>query len=64
MKAQWEVEVLMYLYLTSALCGVGGGSDTSAASFLGKRSSAHFTGGWVGLTAALDGRGRFLHHWR
>ena len=38
--------------------GVAGQPHTLAALSLGKRPSAHFTGGWVGPKAGLDGCGK------
>ena len=35
--------------------GVGGQRHAPAALTLGKRPRTHFTGGWVGATAGLDG---------
>jgi len=37
--------------------GVGGQRVAPAALHPGKRRGTHFTGGWVGLGAALNGRG-------
>jgi hypothetical protein len=38
--------------------GVGGECHATAALTSGKRSGTHFTGGWVGARAGLDGCGK------
>jgi hypothetical protein len=42
--------------------GVGGQRHAPAALPPGKRPVAHCTGGWVGPTASLEGRGRSRPH--
>jgi len=42
--------------MTAALEGVSGQQHAPAALYPRKRAGTHFTGGWVGLRAGLDGR--------
>jgi len=41
----------------------GGQSHAPAALPPGKRPGTHFTGGWVGPMAGLDGYGKSRLHW-
>jgi hypothetical protein len=50
------------LSLTSALDGVGGQRHIPATLPSGKRPGTHFTAGWVGPSAGLDGYKKFLPH--
>jgi len=43
--------------------GVSGNSHALAALRPGKRPGIHFTGGWVGPRASLDGCGKSCPHW-
>jgi hypothetical protein len=42
--------------------GVGGQHHALAALHPGKRPGTHCTGGWVGLTAGVDGYGKSRPH--
>jgi hypothetical protein len=42
--------------------GVSGQRQAPAVLPLGNRPGTHFTGGWVGPKAGLDGRGKFRPH--
>ena len=42
--------------------GFGGQRHTAAALRSGKRPNTHFTGGWVGPSAGLKGRGKSRSH--
>ena len=56
---------MLYLYSffnLGAIWGVGGQRHTPDALPLRKRPVTSCTGGWVGLTAGLDGCGKSLLH--
>jgi hypothetical protein len=44
------------------LSGIGGQGHAPAALPLGKKLGTYFTGGWVGLRAALNGCGKSRHY--
>ena len=54
--SRWWVEVQLYSSMTSALKGVSGQQHAPAALYHRERPGTHFTGGWVGPRAGLDGR--------
>jgi hypothetical protein len=62
MKAQRWKRYSSTLSLTSALEGVGGQRHAPAALPPQKIPGTHFTGGWVGLRAGLDGCGKARPH--
>jgi hypothetical protein len=50
------VEVELYSSVTAALEGVSGQQHALAALYPRERPGTHFTGGWVGPKAGLDGQ--------
>jgi len=50
------VEVSLYSSMTAALEGVSGQQYAPVTLYPQKRPGTHFTGGWVGPRAGLDGR--------
>ena len=57
-----EVEVYLFVYMTSALEGVGGQRHTLANSSPGNRPGTHCTGGWLGLRVGLVGSKKSCPH--
>ena len=48
--------------MTAALEGVSGQQHAPAARYPRERAGTHFTGGWMGPRAGLDGRGKSRPH--